>query len=153
MTEKSNNNQRNGVKRRSISLERECSLGVISLNNFEWSDHLVKIVDYSVIGIGIESDLPIEPGVIWFKENLYGQKCGSLVWCKKSEVRYRAGIQFISLTREQEEYIRQQVEQMRYFKRIQDPKQIIAMLIAGIKRDVGGSLVHSPGRNIPLDDK
>jgi hypothetical protein len=152
MTRKSNN-RGNGVKRRPISLERECSLGVISLNNLEWTDHLVKIVDYSVLGIGIESDRPIEPGIIWFKENLYGQKCGSLVWCKKNGVRYRAGIQFISLTRKQEEYFRQQVVHMRQVKRIQDPERIIAMLIEGIKKDMSGSFVHSQGWNISLGDK
>jgi len=74
------------MKRRSISRERVCSIGVISFNNLDWSDHLVKIVDFSVTGIGIESDRLIEPGVIWFKENLYGQKYGSLVWCKKTTI-------------------------------------------------------------------
>jgi hypothetical protein len=127
------NNEGEGVKRRSVSIERSCSLGVISVNTLEWSDHIVKIVDYSVIGIGIESDRPIEPGIIWFKKNLYGQKCGALVWCNKNGVRYRAGIKFISLTREQEAYLRRQVEQMRHIKRLQDPEQIIAMLSADIK--------------------
>ena len=37
---------------------------VLSMPNLEWSDHFVKIVDYSVIGIGIESDRPIDPGII-----------------------------------------------------------------------------------------
>ena len=137
-----------GVKRRPISLVRECSVGGISMHNLEWSDHLVKIVNYSVIGIGIESDRPIDPGVIWFKENLYGQKCGFLMWCKKGGTSYRAGIQFIFLTREEEEYIRRQSEQMQHFKRIQDPDRIIATLFARIKSDLYGSLAHSPEHDI-----
>jgi len=124
-------------------MERDCSLGVISFKDCTWSDHLVKIVDFSVIGIGIESDQPIEPGIIWFKENLYGHKCGSLVWRKKNGVRYRAGIQFISLTREQEKYLQLQIEQMRHFKRVQDPERIIAMLMAYIKKDAD-RFVNSP---------
>jgi len=121
------------VKRRPISIERTCSLGLIAINTLEWTDHTVKIVDYSVIGIGIESDRPLEPGIIWFKKNLYGQRCGAVVWCKKNGIQYRAGIKFISLTREQEQYLRHQVEQMRHVKRFQDPERIIAMLGADIK--------------------
>jgi len=132
VTEK-RNNQGEGVKRRPLTIERTCSLGVISVNTLEWSDHIVKIVDYSVIGVGIESDRPIEPGIIWFKKNLYGQKCGTLVWCKKDGACYRGGIKFISLSREQEEYLRQQVDQMEHVKRIEDPERIIAMLGADIK--------------------
>lgn len=130
------NIQGEGVKRRPISRERVCSIGVISFNNLEWSDHLVRIVDFSVTGIGIESDRPIQAGVVWFKENLYGQKCGSLVWCKKDSVRYRAGIKFIYLTRKQEEYLRLQVEQMQHFNRIQDPERIFGRLSAEIKKDI-----------------
>ena len=146
MTER--NERVKGVKRCPISLVRECSVGGISIHNLVWSDHFVKIVDYSVIGIGIESDRPIDPGLIWFKGNLYGQKCGFLMWCKKNDISYRAGIQFISLTREEEEYIRKQIEQMQHFKRIQDPDQIIATLFARIKSDLYGSLAHSPEHDI-----
>jgi len=126
-------NQGEGVKRRPLAIERSCSLGVISVHTLEWSDHIVKIVDYSVIGVGIESERPIEPGIIWFKKNLYGQKCGTLVWCKSNGASYRGGIKFISLTREQEEYLRQQVERMQHVKRLQDPERLIAMLSDDIK--------------------
>ena len=137
-----------GVKRRPISLVRECSVGGISMPDLGWSDHFVKIMDYSVIGIGIESDRPIDPGIIWFKENLYGQKCGFLMWCKKGDTSYRAGIQFISLTREEEKYIRKQIEQGQHFKRIQDPDRIIATLFARIKSDLDGSLAHSSEHDV-----
>jgi hypothetical protein len=138
LTEK-RNNQGTGVKRRPISKERVCSLGVISFDNLEWSDHLVKVVDFSVIGIGVESDGPIDPGIIWFNESLYGQRCGLLVWCKKTGICYRAGIKFISFTREQEEYLRQQVERIQHVKRLQDPDNIIARMIADIKKDIANS--------------
>ncbi len=125
-----------GVKRTLVTRNRDCSLGVISCRNLEWTDHRVKIVDLSVIGVGIESDRPLKPGIIWFKECLYGQKCGSLVWCKKIGSRYRAGIQFVSFSREQEEFLRKQIERLQCNEPLQDPEGFISTLIADIKKDV-----------------
>jgi hypothetical protein len=133
-----------GVKRRRLSPARECPVGGISLHDLTWSDHLIKILNYSVIGIGIESDRPIEPGVIWFKENIYGQKCGFLMWCKQSDSGYRAGIQFISLTREEEEYMGRQIEQVQLLQPVPDPDRLIATLFARIKRDLHGPAALSP---------
>ncbi len=131
--------RQHGVKRTLVTKDRDCALGVISFSNLEWSDHLVKILDHSVIGVGIESDRPIEPGIIWFKEIIYGQRCGSLVWCKQIGSRHRAGIQFLSFSREQEEYLRQQIELFQRYKKLQDPQGFIATLIADIKKDVKSS--------------
>ncbi len=130
----------NGVKRRPVTRERDCPLGVITCKDLGWKDHLVKIVDFSVIGVGIESDRPIEPGIIWFKDGIYGQKCGSLVWCKKIGLRYRAGIQFLSFTRDQEEYLRQQIEQLQRDNKLHDPERFISKLIDEIKQDSDGSV-------------
>lgn len=129
-----------GVKRTPVIKDRDCALGVISFSNLDWSDYLVKILDHSVIGVGIESDRPIEAGIIWFKEIIYGQRCGSLVWCKQIGPRYRAGIQFLSFSREQEEYLRQQIELSERYKKFQDPQGFIATLIADIKKDVKSSV-------------
>ncbi len=128
-----------GVKRTPVSRNRDCALGVISSRNLKWNDHQVKLVDHSVIGVGIESEKPIEPGIIWFKECIYGQKCGSLVWCKKIGPRYRAGIQFIAFSREQEELLRKQIERLQCHEPLQDPEGVIAALIASIKKDLDSS--------------
>ncbi len=125
-----------GVKRTPVTRNRECSLGVISGSTLEWTDHQVKLVDHSVIGVGIESEQPIKPGIIWFKECIYGQKCGSRVWCRKIGSQYRAGIQFISFTREQEELLRKQIERLQGNEPLQDPEGIISTLIAEIKKDL-----------------
>ncbi len=124
-----------GVKRTLVTKNRECSLGVISCSNLKWTDHQVKLVDHSVIGVGIESEQPINPGIIWFKECIYGQKCGSLVWCKKIGSRYRAGIQFIAFSREQEELLRKQIERLKSHEPLQDPEGIISALIADLKKE------------------
>ncbi len=128
-------NQRQEVKQHPVTKPRDCSLGVISFHNLEWTDYFAKILDYSVIGIGVESDRPIQPGLIWFKECIYGQKCGVLVWCKQIGDRYRAGIKFGSLSRAEEEYLRQQVEQVEPHKPVHDPERIIAKLIDSMKKD------------------
>jgi hypothetical protein len=139
MDERKDTQRQQGVKRNPVIMERDCTLGVISFQDLTWADHIVKVVDQSIIGIGVECDLPIEPGIIWFKECVYGQKCGVLMWCKQSGVRYRAGIQFISFTREQEMYLRQQVEQLQPRKPLKDPEGVLASLIDSVKKVAEGS--------------
>ncbi len=132
--------QGQGVKRTPVTRNRECSLGVISCSNLEWTDHQVRLVDLSVLGVGIESEHPIKPGIIWFKECIYGQKCGSLVWCRKIGSQYRAGIQFISFTREQEEHLLKQIERLKSSEPLQDLEGFISALIADIKKDMDPSI-------------
>lgn len=126
---------RKEIQRHSVSSERQCSLRVVSFTNFAWMDQRVKIVDLSITGIGVECNQSIEPGIIWFKECIYGQKFGYLVWQRKNGDRYRVGIEFISLSRLQEEYLRQQLEQVEQGKSIQDPEQVISGVIEYIKKE------------------
>jgi hypothetical protein len=116
-------------------MEQDCRLGVISFENLAWTEHSVKILDLSVIGIGIETERQIDPGIIWFKEHVYGQKCGFLVWCKKSGDSYRGGVQFVSLTRADEEYLRRQVSRVQPLEPIQDPDRLLARIMDGINND------------------
>jgi hypothetical protein len=121
-------NQRKNVKWQPATSELNCSLGIISFHDLVRTDHLTRIVDRSLIGIGIETDHPIHPGIVWFRESVYGQKCGVLMWCRQTGSRYRCGIRFVSLTRAEEEYFRYQVEQAKPCAQIQDPDRIIARL-------------------------
>ena len=116
-------------------MEQDCRLGVIAFENLVWTEHSVKIIDLSVTGIGIETERQIEPGIIWFKEHVYGQRCGFLVWCNKSGDRYRGGIQFVSLTRADEEYLRRQVNQVQPLEPFQDPNRLLAKMMDGINID------------------
>ena len=125
-----------GIQRHRVSRERDCSLGVIAFNSLNLSDYQAKIVDLSVIGIGIESPEPIQPGIVWFKKCVSGQNYGSVVWCRPmAGGLYRAGIQFLTLSREEEEYLRRQFEQGRPNSPVADPDQLIARLIEDIKAD------------------
>jgi hypothetical protein len=121
-------NQRKEVIWHLVSSDLNCSLGVISFNNLVRTDYLAKIVNRSIIGIGIETDHPIQPGVVWFKECVHGQKCGVLMWCAQIGSRYRCGIRFVSLTRVEEEYLRNQIDQVQPSKPVQDPDWIITRL-------------------------
>jgi len=105
------------------------SLGFISNPDLIWSERTVRIIDFSIIGIGIETEGPLEPGFVWFKEQLYGQSCGYLVWCKQEGSRSRSGIRFVTLSREQEQYLRHQVERLKPHQPLQDPDRIIESLI------------------------
>ncbi len=121
--------QRRRLKRHPVTAHRDCSLGVIAFDNLEVKVHRARIVDLSATGIGIESDGPLDPGIIWFKDYVYGQKCGVLVWCRQNGVRYRAGIQFLSLNYTQEDYLRRQVEQSQPSVPLRDPDRVFASLM------------------------
>ncbi len=122
--------QRRRLKRHPVAVHRDCSLGLIAFENLEVKEHRARIVDLSATGLGIESDGPLDPGLIWFKEYVYGQKCGVLVWCKQNGIKYRAGIQFLALNHAEEEYLRRQVEQSRPCMPLQDPDRVVASLVS-----------------------
>lgn len=121
-------NQRKAVKWQPVTRELDFSLGITSFYNLVRTDHHVRIVDRGLIGIGIESDHPINPGIVLFRESVYGQKCGVLMWCHQKDNRYACGIQFLSLTLAEEEFFRYQIERAKLGAQIQDPDRIIAQL-------------------------
>ncbi len=121
-------NQRKDVKWYPVTEEFGFSLSIISFHNLVQSVHLTSVVDRSFIGIGIESDHPIDPGIVWFRESVYGEKCGMLMWCRQTGSRYRCGIQFLSLTPAEEEYFLYLIERTKPGAQIHDPDQVIARL-------------------------
>ena len=110
------------------SSDLNSSLGVISFNNLVRTDYIVKIVNRGINGIGIETDHPLQPGVVWFKVGIYGQKCGVLMWCNQIGSRYRCGIRFVSVTRVEEEYFRYLIENIKPSNPVRDPDRIITKL-------------------------
>lgn len=124
-----------GIQRYPIAGHRDCSMGVIAFRQLEWTDLVARIVDMSVIGIGIEVNQMVEPGLVWFKESVGGYRSGILVWSKQDGHRYRAGIKFVSLSRDEEAYLQEQVKQSLPREPIRDPKQIISTLIESFKTE------------------
>ncbi len=121
-------NPRKDAKWQPVTSGLNCSLGIVSFHGLVRTDHLVRIVDRSIVGIGIETDHPINPGIVMFRESVYGQKCGVLMWCHQTGRRYRCGIQFLSLTLAEEEYFRYLIERAKPGAQIEDPDRIIAQL-------------------------
>jgi hypothetical protein len=106
---------------------------VITPDRFAQQEQLVRIVDVSVAGVGIESQDAIEPGLACFKEPLSGHKFGVVAWCRQQGDFYRAGISFVTLPYEQEQYILNQVRQSRGRQPLKYPGKIITSLLAPLK--------------------
>ena len=91
---------------RQPAIQRRCSLGLLSLTHLEMSDHVVRIMDISSGGVGIESDEKLEPGLVWFYTSVEDHRGGILVWSRMQDDHYRAGIRFLSLSAEDERLLR-----------------------------------------------
>ncbi len=124
-----------GIQRYCVTSPRTYSLDVIAFDQPTLTEHVVRIVDISVIGVGVESSDRIEPGLICFKEQVGGQKYGVLIWSKPTGARYRAGIQFVVLSPEEEAYLQEQVKQSHPFQSLRDPDKIIASLLQSFKNE------------------
>ena len=95
------------VSRQQLSVHRRCPLGHLSFASLETSDHVVRIVDISKHGVGVETDVQMEPGLVWFRNGLEDHRGGILLWSRKqNEQQHRAGIRFLSLTTEDERLLR-----------------------------------------------
>ena len=123
-----------GIQRYRVTSNRTYSLDVIAFDRPARMEHVVRIVDISVTGIGIESGERIDPGLICFKEQVGGQKYGVLVWSKLSSGGYRAGIQFVELSPEEEACLQKQVKQSHPSASLRDPDKIIASLLESVKK-------------------
>ena len=117
-----------------VSSDQNRSLGIISFNNLVRMDYAAEIVNRSIIGIGIETDHPIQPGLVCFKQFVYGQICGVVMWCHQIGSRYRSGVRFVSLTRVEEEYLRYAIDQVKPSAPVRDPDRIITRLNECISR-------------------
>lgn len=87
-------------------IQRSCFLGLVSLTHLEMSDRFVRIVDISSGGVGVESDGQMEPGLVWFHTSVEDHRCGILLWSRKQDDLYRAGIRFLALSAEDELLLR-----------------------------------------------
>jgi len=124
-----------GIQRYRLTSPRTYSLDVIAFAQPTRTEHIVRIVDFSVVGVGIELAERIEPGLVYFKEPVGGQKFGVLVWSNQRADRYRAGIKFVVLSSEEEEYLLEQIKQPDLDTAPGAPDKIIASLLESIQRE------------------
>jgi hypothetical protein len=78
---------------------------VIQFGKLHRQDITVRGIDISEGGMGVECETPLVPGFIWFWRQVGSQKGGMIVWSRKIENRYRAGIQFLPIPMSPAEYL------------------------------------------------
>jgi len=119
---------------------REFTLWVIPYKSLTCGILVAHVVDLSKYGVGIESDQPLEPGFVWFKDRIGGFKGGLLVWRRQKDGKYRAGVKFIPLSREKELIVQEQIAMMRPNQPIHNPEVIISTILESMTHDgTGGS--------------
>ena len=137
-----NHRRRTVIRRYRLPAERNCSLKIVAFKNCKSTDHVARIVDVNSGGLGIDADHCLEQGIVYFRESVYGKKYGIIVWCKQETSQYRAGIQFVSLTKDEEECLQRQIMQPHPGNALHDPDPIIAKMIDHITEEPGGDLMQ-----------
>jgi len=74
------------------------ALRIAKFGTLDKSDVTARAIDVSATGIGVEVDVPLQPGFVWFRDNVGHHQCGVVVWTKAcGNNTCRAGIKFIPL--------------------------------------------------------
>jgi len=118
----------------SNSEETCCSSSVVSFKDINWVDNTVHIMNISETSVRVESDRPMEPGLVWFNDRVRGHKGGILVWCQKYDERYRAVIRLVPLTREEERMVQERAVRSSNHRPHRSPEEIIATLSKSLRR-------------------
>ena len=113
--------------------KRDCNLGIIPFKHPDWTDHHASIVDISHSGVGIELNAHIEPGIVWFKDRIFGQQGGVLLWSKKVGSQYRSGIRFMPLSPDGERSVKNEGITSAQREPLKDLQKIVAMQVESIK--------------------
>ena len=115
--------------------KRDCTLGVFTFQHLDWTDHHASIVDISNSGVGIELNTRIEPGIVWFKDRIFGKQSGVLLWSKQVGSHYRSGIRFVSLSHDVEQFVNNKTAQSTQREPLKDLQKIVSMQLESIKSD------------------
>lgn len=94
------------ASRQSTAFYHRCLVGILSFTHLDWTDHVVRVVDISSRGVGIESDEQLEQGLTWFHSSVGDNRGGILIWSRKQGELYRAGIRLLSLSEKDERSLR-----------------------------------------------
>jgi hypothetical protein len=121
-----------------LAFQRECSLCVITFKDLSWKDHAAQLKDISKGGVGIESEDRIDRGFVWFNGRVGGYRGGVLLWSRQTGFTYRAGIQLVKLTRDQEQFVQEQVSLVRAHEPLRNPEAIIATIMDSMTRNRNG---------------
>ena len=122
-------------QRQPILVKRDCAMDVIKFKELDRTDHHGQIVDISKSGVGIESNMPMEPGFVLFKDRIWGQHSGVLLWSKQVGTQYRSGIRFVPLPHDAALSVDEHAAQSGPRAPLKDLEKIVKMMIEYIKED------------------
>ena len=128
------------ARRHALTVDRDCTLGLIDFRHLEWSGHSAHLVDISTTGVGISSRDRIEPGIVWFKDRVGGHRSGLLMWVRRQGEEYRGGIKFVPLSRDEELYLQDQISWTRPHTPVRDAVTIIESVMESMKKEGRGPL-------------
>ncbi len=120
------------AQRQPIAVKRDCDLGFFASRNLDRTERHASIVDISSSGVGIESSSPMEPGLVWFRNRIWGQHSGVLLWSKRVGALYRSGIRFAPLPSDGEPA---------FCEPLKDVERLISLHINSMKQDAGQELL------------
>jgi len=124
-------------------------MDVIKFKKLDRTDHHGHIVDISKSGVGIESNTPMEPGFVLFRDRVWGQNSGVLLWSKQVGTQYRSGIRFVPLPHDAALSVDKHSAQSGPREPLKDLEKIVKMMIEYIKEDTGSG----KGMIVPRDEK
>jgi hypothetical protein len=107
---------------------------VITFKDLSWKDQFAFLKDISTNGVGVESEQRMDPGFVWFRERVGGHRGGVLMWGKQVGYNYRAGIEFVPLSREAEQFVHSQVGLLRAHQSLNKPEAIMTTILESLNR-------------------
>jgi hypothetical protein len=122
-------------QRQPITIKRDCAIRVFTFNNFDWTDLHASIVDISNGGVGLQLDTPAEPGLVWFKDRVFGKHSGVLLWSKQTGSQYRSGIRFMPLSPNLEQFVVNKGKRSRQHEALKDLQHIVTHQLESMKSD------------------
>ena len=122
-------------ERQPVMVNRDFVLDVIKFKQIDRTDLQGHIVDISRSGIGIASNTPIEPGLVWFRDRIWGQQSGVLLWRKQVGTQYRAGIRFVSLPHDVTIGVNDLSAPSGFREPLKDLERHVAIQLESIKKD------------------
>jgi len=128
---------------------RDFALYVVKFKQLDRTDHHGHIVDISRSGVGVESKTPMEPGLVWFRDRIWGQHSGVLLWSKQVGTRFRSGIRFASLPCDAEAFVNNQGASTIIREPLKDLEKIIKLMVESLKGDIdlGKEMIEPRGEN------
>jgi hypothetical protein len=117
-----------------LAVQRDCSMCIITFKDLVWRDERAFLKDISKYGIGVESENRIDTGFAWFRDRIGGHRSGVLMWSRQVGYNYRAGIQFIPLSRDEEKFVNGQISLLRAHLPLRDPAAIILTIMESMGR-------------------